>query len=109
MSDKYIYYPNLIQTVESTPSDSIVSRTLYQDVNWKVILFSFSPGQELSEHTASVPAMIQIIKGKCDLSIGEDNYTAEEGAWIHMPTNTRHSIRALTPLYMLLTMKANLE
>ncbi|MBI5082492.1 MAG: cupin, partial [Chloroflexi bacterium] len=49
--------PSQLPTVES---DSIVSRTIYNDDQVKAVLFTFAAGQELSEHTASMPAIIHI-------------------------------------------------
>lgn len=85
-----------------TPVDSIVSRTFYQDEHVKAILFSFATGQELSEHTASMPAIIQILEGEARLTLGGDIHQAKAGTWVHMPPNLPHSLYAETPVIMLL-------
>jgi quercetin dioxygenase-like cupin family protein len=79
-----------------------LSRTLYQDERLKVVLFGFSAGQELSEHTASTPAVMHFLKGEADLTLDGEAVAAHAGTWIHMPPNLRHSIRASSPLVMLL-------
>lgn len=104
MPQNYTYLGNLSTTVDSIPAESIVSRTIYIDDQIKVSMFGFAPGQELSEHMASVPAIIQIIKGRCSLTLGEDKYTADAGTWVHMPANTKHALKAITPMQMLLIM-----
>jgi hybrid cluster-associated redox disulfide protein len=100
----YTFFPNIRDAVADIPQDSIVSRTVYRDDHLKAILFAFAPGQELSEHTASVPAIIQIIEGECDLTVGQDKYTVSAGAWVRMQPNLPHSLYAKTPMKMLLLM-----
>ncbi len=100
----HTFFADLSQAIEAIPIDSIVSRTLFKDGQLKVIVFAFAPGQELSQHTASVPAMIHILEGECDLTIGEAAYPGRAGTWMHMDTNTPHSLLARTPVKMLLIM-----
>jgi quercetin dioxygenase-like cupin family protein len=95
--------PNLDEKVQ-IPENGITSVSLSSDDVYKNILFGFDAGQELSEHTASVPALIQILRGEADVALGEDRYEAGPGFWAHMPANLPHSIVARTPLVMLLTM-----
>ena len=92
----------LAQLPEIAP-DSIVSRTFYSDEHVKVILFGFAAGQELSEHTASKPAMLHFLQGRARLTLGSDETTAAPGLWVHMPANLPHSVYAETPVVMLLT------
>jgi len=104
METAYTYFEDLVAEMTSVPSDSIVSRTIYKDERLNVVLFGFAPGQELSEHTASVPATIHILKGDCTLTLGPDRMEASTGAWTRMPANLPHSLLAKTPVVMLLTM-----
>jgi quercetin dioxygenase-like cupin family protein len=67
-------------------------------------LFGFDTGQELSEHTASVPAIIQIISGQASITLGSETLAVEPGTWIHMEAKLSHAIRATSPLVMLLVM-----
>jgi quercetin dioxygenase-like cupin family protein len=101
---EHIHFADIRQTVSEIPSDSILSRTVYKDEQLKAIVFAFAPGQELSEHTASVPAIIQILEGECDLTVGSDSYAGLPGTWVHMQANLPHSIVARTPVKMLLLM-----
>ena len=104
MTTPYTYFPGIAETIDSIPTDSIVSRTIYRDDELKAIVFAFAPGQELSEHTASMPAIIQILEGECDLTLGTDHFSASAGAWARMPANLPHSVFARTPVKMLLLM-----
>ena len=100
----YIHFESLADSVAEIPPDSIVSRTLYTTDEVKVIVFGFAPGQELSEHTAATPAIMHFLAGEADISLGPDAITATPGTWVHMPPQLPHSIRAKTPVTMLLTL-----
>lgn len=99
----YTFIEQLSQGAEA-PADGILSRNLYQDENIKVVLFAFGPGQELSEHTASKPAVVHVLEGEGMIILGEDEKPIQAGAWVHMAAHLPHSVRAKTPLVMLLTL-----
>ena len=66
------------------------------------MIFGFGQGEELSEHTASMPAVVHFLQGEATVTLGEDTLQAKPGTWVHMPTGLRHSIQAKTPVVMLL-------
>ena len=101
MNSNYTYIADLAKQVD-IPVDGILSRTLYDDEQVKVVLFGFGAGQELSEHTASMPAILHILQGEARLTLGDDSLEAEAGAWVHMPPELRHGVYAKTPVVMLL-------
>ena len=84
------------------PQDGILSRTIHGDDRVTVTIFGFDAGQELSEHTSTKAAIIEILQGEADILLGEDRYEAGPGAWISMPPGLRHAIRARTPVVLLL-------
>jgi quercetin dioxygenase-like cupin family protein len=86
------------------PAEGIHSRTLHADDRLKVVGFGFAAGEELSEHTAQVPAVIHMVSGEASLTLGDDSQEATAGTWVHMPAKLRHSIRAKTPVAMILLM-----
>ena len=77
---------------------------LADDANAKVVLFAFASGSGLTEHVAPLPAIIQILKGEAELTVGEEVVAGKPGTWIHMAAKTPHSINAQTPVVMLLTL-----
>ena len=101
MDSRYTYIADLAKRVD-IPVDGILSRTLHSDEEVKVVLFGFGAGQELSEHTASMPAILHIVEGEARLTLGGDSVEAGAGAWVHMPPELQHSIYAKTPLVILL-------
>lgn len=58
MLENYTYLADLQEQIGEIPPDSIVSRTLFSNDQVKVVLFGFAVVQELSEHTASMPAQL---------------------------------------------------
>ena len=101
MTTNHTYFSDLAKEVQP-PDKGILSRTLYNDDRLKAVLFGFAPGEELSEHTASMPAVLHFLQGEARLTLGDDTLEGKPGTWVHMPTGLRHSIQAKTPLVMLL-------
>jgi quercetin dioxygenase-like cupin family protein len=87
---------------QDIPKDGILTRTIHADEDVKAVLFTFSSGQELSEHTASMPAILHFVRGEATLTLGGDKIEAGPGTWVHMPAMTTHSIHTKTPVVMLL-------
>ena len=102
-TSQYTFLPGLVEAIE-IPPDGTLSRTVYADASIKVVLFGFDAGQELSEHTAARPALLQIVRGEARLTLGTDARDVHPGCWVHMPASLPHSVLALTPLVMLLTL-----
>ena len=86
------------------PVDGTLSKTVYLDDRIKAVIFGFGQGQELSEHTASKPAMLFFVKGEASVGLGDDVREAQAGTWVHMPANLKHSIKAKTLVVMLLVL-----
>lgn len=102
MATDYTCFVDLAREAGEIPADSILSRMLYDDGQLRVTLFGFAPGQELSEHTASMPAILHFVEGSASLTLGTDAIEAGAGTWVHMPAWLKHSVRARTRLVMLL-------
>lgn len=100
-SPAYTLFADLAREAEP-PADGILSRTLFNDDRLKVVLFGFAAGQELSEHTASKPAIMHYLRGEAEVTLGDDTIEAAAGTWVHMVPNLKHSIKARTPTVMLL-------
>lgn len=100
-SASYAFFADLAQEV-TPPADGILSRTLLNDENLKVVAFGFAAGEELSEHTAASPAVLHMLCGEATLTLGTDQQQASTGTWVHMPAQLPHSIRAQTPVVLLL-------
>ena len=101
MNDNYTHIIDLAKEVEP-PDDGILTRTLFNDDDVKAVIFGFGQGEELSEHTASMPAILYFLKGEATLTLGNDTVEAQPRTWIHMPPELKHGVRTKTPVLMLL-------
>jgi len=84
--------------------NGIVSRTLLRTDNSRVVLFGFSEGQELTEHTSTQFAVIQILSGECEFSLSGKPQIVKAGEMIYMPPGVAHAVRATKQFSMLLTL-----
>ena len=101
MSGTFTQFIDLAKEVEP-PDDGILTRTLFNDDDVKAVIFGFGQGEELSEHTALMPAILHFIQGEAMLTLGDETVEAQPGTWIHMPANLQHSVKTKTPVVMLL-------
>jgi quercetin dioxygenase-like cupin family protein len=83
---------------------SIVSRTLAETKGGTVTVFAFDADQNLSEHTAPYDAIVQVLDGEVELTIGGRAVKAVKGQLVIMPANIPHAVRAVKRFKMLLTM-----
>jgi quercetin dioxygenase-like cupin family protein len=84
------------------PEKGILNRTIFNDEKVKAVIFGFAQREELSEYTASTPAILHFIHGEATVGLGDDNHETMAGTCVHMPTGQLHSIQAKTPVVMLL-------
>ncbi len=66
------------------PDKGILSRTLFSDDRIKAVIFGFAQGEELSEHAASMPAILQFLQGDAKVTLGDDAVEAKVGAWVYI-------------------------
>ena len=85
-------------------ANGIVSRTVLQTPNARTILFGFAAGQELSEHTSTQHALIQILSGQCEFFLDGKPSTLKAGDLLYMPPDMPHAVTATEPFSMLLTL-----
>ena len=109
MKEKPLIEPNetkVLALADETrfAANGIVSRTLLNTAHSRVVLFGFAEGQELSEHTSTQHALIQILSGECEFSLDGNVQTLKAGAFLHMSPNLRHAVQARKPFSMLLTL-----
>ena len=96
----------LADAVQASPS-GIVSRTVMQSPEMRVVLFTFAEGQELTSHSNRRRALVHILDGACDFSFAGGWQRLEAGAFLHLPPGHPHAVRASAGSFsMLLTLGA---
>lgn len=103
MSQGYQFTPSILSEIQA-PAKGILSHTLFNDEQAKIVLFGFAAGEELTAHTAPMPATIQVLSGEVSLTLGSDSYQAGPGSLAHMDSHLTHGIVAKTPAMVLLTL-----
>ena len=83
---------------------SIVSKTLIKKPAGTVTLFAFDKGEELSEHAAPYDALVQVLDGSAEITIGGVPYNVSKSQSILMPANIPHAVKAKESFKMMLTM-----
>ncbi len=84
--------------------ESVVSKTLLKKEAGNITLFAFEAGQGLSEHTAPFDAVVYIVDGEAQITIGGENQTVTAGELLVMPANIPHALHAAQRFKMLLVM-----
>ena len=84
--------------------NGIVSRTLLRTAYSRTVLFGFAEGQELTEHTSTQHALIQILSGACEFSLAGVPRNLKTGDLLYMPPHLPHAVKATEQFSMLLTL-----
>jgi quercetin dioxygenase-like cupin family protein len=103
MSKTHTFLGDLVGTVE-IPAEGTLSKLVYKDDHVRVVVFAFDEDQELTEHTAATPAILQVLAGRLRVTMGADTREVTPGDWAHMASGLPHSVEALEPSVMLLTL-----
>jgi quercetin dioxygenase-like cupin family protein len=83
---------------------AVVSKTLLKKDTGNITLFSFAAGQGLTEHTSPFDAVVHILDGTAQISIGGEAQTVKTGEMIIMPADVPHALHAEESFKMLLIM-----
>lgn len=83
---------------------SVVSKTLLKKETGNITLFAFDQGQGLSEHTAPFDAVVHILDGAAEITIGGKPQIVAAGEMVIMPANVPHALQAEQKFKMLLVM-----
>jgi quercetin dioxygenase-like cupin family protein len=86
---------------------SVVSKVIHRGEQLDVTVFGFDAGEGLTEHTASRPAIVQVLAGKLRVTADGEELDAGPGFWLHMARGTPHAIVATERAVMLLTLLPN--
>ncbi len=88
------------------PTDGTLSRVLHSDEHLRLVAFAFDTGQELTEHASARPIVVQVVSGSITFGVDDDVHTMGPSSWITLGPNVSHSLVALEPSVVLLTLLA---
>jgi len=81
----------------------IISKTVAQFPTVNVTLFSLAQGEGISTHTTSGDAMVQVLDGEAEITIGDKVVIVKAGETVIMPSDIPHGLEARVNFKMLLT------
>lgn len=84
-------------------SGKLIGLTLTQSPNISLILFAIAQEEAISAHSAPGDALLQILDGSAEVTIGEQTLTVKKGESVVMPANVPHALAAKERFKMLLT------
>ena len=94
---------NLEEMIEYTDG-GVISEQVTKAKGGNMTLFSFDKEQGLSEHKTPYDAIVQILDGEAEITIGGNLHNLKKGDCIIMPANIPHALKAVERFKMLLTM-----
>ncbi|MFZ5351856.1 MAG: cupin domain-containing protein [Bacillota bacterium] len=80
----------------------VVSRTLAQGKNLSLTLFAFDKGEEISSHSSGGDALVYLLDGEAEITVGDNIYLVKKGETIVMPAGIPHALLAADKFKMLL-------
>lgn len=81
----------------------VISRTIAQIPSANITLFSLDKGEGISTHVTSGDAMVQVLDGTAEITIGGNVFNVKAGETIIMPSDVSHGLEARERFKMLLT------
>lgn len=81
----------------------VVSKTLVQNKNVSMTLFSFDKGEEISAHSSDGDAVVTVLDGTGRFTVGDEEFVLTKGETLIMPNQVSHAVFGEEQFKMLLT------
>lgn len=82
----------------------VLSKVLLKLPYCQYTLFCLAAGTEITEHTSTRNAVVQVVEGQGILTLEGQDIALKAGVWVFMPANAPHALNAETNLAFLLTL-----
>jgi quercetin dioxygenase-like cupin family protein len=83
---------------------SVVSRIVTKTAGGSLTVFAFDEGQSLSEHTVPHAAVLHVLEGAANVTIGGTRHRVATGEVIGLPEDVPHAVDAPVRFKMALIM-----
>lgn len=80
------------------------SRAIVDNDAVRVVLFTFDTGEQLTEHTASQPVVVQLIRGRLRFELEGKAHDLAPGDVVYLAPRAAHGLQALEPSMVSLVM-----
>lgn len=98
-----------MESLVSYEEGRVVSRTLAQGNPLSLTLFAFDKGEEISSHSSGGDALVYILDGETNITIGDKKFDVKKGETIVMPAGVPHALFATERFKMLLVVVFSLS
>ncbi|WP_035992223.1 cupin domain-containing protein [Leptolyngbya sp. KIOST-1] len=88
------------------PTSGVLNKVIWKDKTCQYSLFCLAAGTEISEHTSTRNATLQVISGSGTLTLEGHLIALEPGVFIVMAANAPHALEATANLAFLLTLSS---
>lgn len=86
------------------PRAGVLSQMIIQDQSCQYTLFCLAATTEISEHTSTRNATVNVLEGKGLLKLAGEEIKLEAGVFVFMPAHAPHALKADENLAFLLTL-----
>lgn len=102
-ADRSLVVSGLAEALPVTHS-ATTSRSLVDNDRVRVVAFAFDTGEELTEHTATMPVVVQLVTGALRFEVAGESHDLAPGDCVYLAANEPHSLEALEPSLLSLVM-----
>jgi quercetin dioxygenase-like cupin family protein len=102
-SDTSIVVTGLAEDLPVTAA-ATTSRGLVDNDRVRVVAFAFDTGEQLTEHTSSMPVVVQLISGSMRFEVAGATHHLTSGDCVYLAPSELHALEALEPSMMSLVM-----
>ena len=88
------------------PESGILSKVIYRNELCQYSLFCLAANTEISEHTSTRNATVQVLEGTGSLTLNGETIPLAAGMFIFMAANIPHALEAYSNLAFILTLSA---
>ncbi|MDH3457935.1 MAG: cupin domain-containing protein [Gemmatimonadota bacterium] len=96
--------PKRVEELVAYQQGAIVSRIVLKRDGGSVTVFAFDAGQSLSEHTVPHSALVHVLDGDAEITVGGTVHRVRAGHVVELPANVPHAVAAPGRFKMVLTM-----
>ena len=84
--------------------EATTSRTVVTNDAARVVAFAMDEGQELTDHSAARPVVVQVLEGRLAFTVAGEQHELHAGDVVYVAPGERHAVVALTPCRFVLVL-----
>jgi quercetin dioxygenase-like cupin family protein len=101
--EESVVVADLATELPVTPS-ATTSRVVIANDVVRVVAFAFDAGEELTEHTSTMPVVVQVLRGRLRFGVAGQQHELAAGDAVYLAPDEPHSLEALEPALVSLVM-----